>query len=964
VTALDAPECSTAGPAAWHRLASGAALEALSVSLDGLDPAEATARLAEHGRNELVDHGSTSPWRLIWQQVSAVMVLILIGAALLSLVLGKYLEAGAIGAIVLLFTLLGFLQEHRAERAIAALRKLAVPTVRVVRGGRAIEVPAAELVPGDIVQLEAGSIVPADLRLLEAASLRVEEAALTGESESVDKGTEPVDEEGVPLGDRRCMAYSGTQVTAGRGVGVVVTTGMDTELGHIAELLQGVEAEETPLQARLDRVGKQLALAGVAVAGLVVLMGAIAGETASELVLTAISVAVAVIPEGLPAVVTFTLAIGSQRMLRREALIRKLPAVETLGSVTVICSDKTGTLTQNKMTVTSLDVAGEQIPVEPGRALDLEALPPAARVMLGAVALCNDAQIGHDEHGALLLLGDPTETALLDLARAAGVDIEDVRARMTRLGENPFDSGRKRMSTVHGPIEGAAALFSPLRQDRAVSFVKGAIDGLVEHATAVWSAEGPVAIDDTWKDRLLGANDRLAAHGRRVLGVAYRLHGPNEQPATTGTALAAESETELVVLGLVGMIDPPRTEVRDAVTVCRSAGIRPIMITGDHPLTAKAIATDLDLAGDGRVLTGADLDRLSEAELADAAANVSVFARVSPEHKLRIVDSLQQQGHVVAMTGDGVNDAPALKRADIGVAMGITGTDVSKEASEMVLRDDNFATIVAAVEEGRVIYDNLRRFVSFAVAGNIGKIIVMLGWPVPLLLAGGEIEAAVPLLPLQLLWLNLMTDGLLGLSMGVEPAEGGVMRRAPHRPGESLWAGGLGRRTSWVGAVIGAVSLGIGFAYRESEQPEWQTMIFMTLAFMQVAQAFGTRSHTESLRSVGLRTNTLMLSIAGLVVALQLAAVYTPLRGFLDLEPLGAADLAVSGAAAGALLAALELLKLRHRRREAREGRMHAASADAGPGPLPLAASVSAVDTDDESVGDGVSAEVRHEQRT
>jgi P-type Ca2+ transporter type 2C len=899
----------------WHRLPVDDALGALSVTRDGLDAPTAGTRLVEHGPNELVDSGSTSPWRLVWQQISAVMVLILIGAALLSLALGKYLEAGAIGAIVVLFTLLGFFQEYRAEQAIAALRRMAVPTVRVVRRGEAIEVAAAELVPGDVVQLEAGSIVPADLRLLEVANLRIEEAALTGESEPADKQTDPIDGERVALGDRRCMAYSGTQVTTGRGVGLVVATGMDTELGRIATLLQSVESEDTPLQARLDRVGKQLALIGLAVAGLVVVMGALGGETASNLVLTAISVAVAVIPEGLPAVVTFTLAIGSQRMLRREALIRKLPAVETLGSVTVICSDKTGTLTQNQMAVTMLDVADHAIEIEPGPATDIDALPAAGRAMLGALVLCNDAQVSHDEHGDLVLLGDPTETALLQLAIEAGVDVEELRDRFARVGENPFDSARKRMSTVHDPLRDASALFAELPQDRPISFVKGAIDGLVEQAAGVWSVDGPIEMDDAWGRRLLDANDRLAADGRRVLGVAYRAHdvpGGGADPAS----LAAEAESELVVLGLVGMIDPPRSEVRDAVTVCRTAGIRPVMITGDHPLTAKSIAAELGIATDDRVLTGIDLDRLTDAEFDEAAANVAVFARVSPEHKLRIVDVLQQQGNVVAMTGDGVNDAPALKRADIGVAMGITGTDVSKEASDMVLRDDNFATIVAAVEEGRVIYDNLRRFVSFAVAGNLGKIIVMLGWPIPYLLAGGEVDSAVALLPLQLLWLNLMTDGLLGLSMGVEPAERGVMHRAPHRPGESLWAGGLGRRTIWIGALIGAVSLGIGFAYHETDRVEWQTMTFTTLAFMQVAQAIGTRSHTESLRSIGFRTNPVMLAIAGLVVALQLAALYTPLRGFLDLEPLGTGDLAVCVGAGLVMLATLEAEKVRHRRTE------------------------------------------------
>ncbi|MFN3258556.1 MAG: cation-translocating P-type ATPase [Ilumatobacter sp.] len=898
----------------WHRLTSSEALDELQVDRGGLDAQQAGRRLDEYGSNELVDTGSTSPWRLIWEQISAVMVLILIAAALLSLVLGKFLEAGAIGAIVVLFTLLGFYQEYRAEQAIAALRKMAVPIVRVVRGGRTTEVPAGDLVPGDIVQLDAGAIVPADLRLIDAANLRIEEAALTGESEPTDKVTEAIDRDRLALGDRVCMAYSGTQVTAGRGVGVVVATGMRTELGKIATLIQGVTSDETPLQARLDRVGKQLALIGLVVAGLVVVMGALGGESAADLVLTAISVAVAVIPEGLPAVVTFTLAIGSQRMLRRNALIRKLPAVETLGSVTVICSDKTGTLTQNKMTVTMIDVADCEVVVESGASFGLDDLPESARALLGSIVLCNDGDATVDHEGALELIGDPTETALLRLAHDLGIDLDAFRSQFPRIAENPFDSGRKRMSTVHAALGDTSPLFAALPNDRPVSFVKGAIDGLIQHTRHVWSADGPVEADDALRRRLLDANDRLAANGRRVLGVAYRAH----DASLSSPELAAEAESELVMIGLVGIIDPPRTEVRDAVDVCRQAGIRPVMITGDHPLTAKAIATELGIAADDQVLTGVDLDQLTDDEFQSAATTVSVFARVSPEHKLRIVDALQQQGHVVAMTGDGVNDAPALKRADIGVAMGITGTDVSKEASDMVLRDDNFATIVSAVEEGRVIYDNLRRFVSFAVAGNLGKIIVMLAWPIPFLIAGGEVESAIALLPLQLLWLNLMTDGLLGLSMGVEPAERGVMRRPPHRPGASLWADGLGRTTVWIGVLIGAVSLAIGFAYEAADRIEWQTMIFTTLAFMQVAQALGTRSSTESLRAIGLRTNPVMLGIASLVVAFQLAALYTPLRDFLDLESLGAVDLAICVAAAVGLLVVLEAVKARRRRRSSR----------------------------------------------
>jgi Ca2+-transporting ATPase len=889
-------------PLQWHRRSVDEVLAAIGSSDDGLDDDLAARRLAECGPNELVESGGTHPLRLIWQQISSVMVLILIGAAVLSLVLGKYLEAGAIGAIVVLFAALGFFQEYRAEQAIAALRRMAMPSARVTREGRVAAVPVGELVPGDVVHLEAGSVVPADLRLVEVASLRIEEAALTGESEPVDKQVEATDADDLALGDRTCMAYSGTQVSAGRGRGVVIATGMATELGRIAELLGGVTSEHTPLQRRLDRVGKQLALAGVVVALAVVVMGALSGESVTDLVLTAISVAVAVIPEGLPAVVTFTLAIGAQRMLRRQALIRKLPAVETLGSVTVICSDKTGTLTQNRMTVTIVDVAGQRLDATEiaGR---LDDLPPAARLMLAAGALCNDSSMSIED-GEVHLVGDPTETALLRAAHDAGIDVPALRASSPRIGEHPFDSTRKRMSTIHAALRGNAPDLVSLDQHHDLAFVKGALDGLVERSTQVWDGDGPRPLDDEWRTRILAANDSLAGEGIRVLGVAFRTL------ATDGD----DPEADLVLLGVVGIIDPPRAEVRDAVATCRSAGIRPVMITGDHPLTAVAIARDLGITDTSEVLVGADLDHLDDAAFTDAVQRVSVFARVSPEHKLRIVGALQAHGQVVAMTGDGVNDAPALKRADIGVAMGITGTDVSKEAADMVLRDDNFATIVAAVEEGRVIYDNLRRFVGFAVAGNLGKTVVMLGWPIPFLVTGSEVTA-IALLPLQLLWLNLMTDGLLGLSMGMEPAEPQVMQRPPHRPSDSLWANGLGIRTLWIGAVIGAVALGIGFAYYALDRGEWQTMMFTTLAFMQVGQAFATRSNTESLARIGWTTNRVMLGVAALVVALQLVAVYSPLNEFLDLDTLAVSDLAICAALGAALLALVEAVKWVQRRR-------------------------------------------------
>ncbi len=884
----------------WHVLSGTEAMEQLGTSPHGLSDDEARARLDQHGPNVLIDRGTKSPWKILWEQLTAVMVVILLAAAGLSLLLGKFLEASAIGGIVVLFALLGFFQEYRAERAIAALREMTVPFVRAVRGGQLGQLAASDLVPGDIVHLDAGTVVPADLRLLETATLRIQEAALTGESEAVEKTSDPLEQVDSPLGDRLNFAYSGTQVAYGRGVGVVVATGMATELGKIADLLQGVTGERTPLQQRLDSVGKQLAVVGVVTAGVVAGLGALAGETWSDLVLTAISVAVAVIPEGLPAVVTFTLAVGAQRMLRREALVRKLPAVETLGSVTVICSDKTGTLTQNRMTVTRLAIPGEADWV-PGQGAPSQ----AASMALIAGALCNDSEIRLVD-GETKLLGDPTETCLLEAASQGGMDVAKLRSALPRLAELPFDSERKRMSTRHRRDD--AAVF-PEVADGDIVFVKGAVDGLLPRLTSVWSEGSAHPFDDSARAWVESTNAALASAGQRVLCLAFK---------TLESGADADLEEGLTLLGLVGISDPPRPEVADAVAKCVTAGIRPVMITGDHPLTARAIAHEIGIGRDGAVLTGVELDRLTDEEFDQAARTVSVFARVAPEHKLRLVDALQRDNQVVAMTGDGVNDAPALKKSDIGVAMGITGTDVSKEASDMVLRDDNFATIISAVEEGRVIYDNLRRFVSFAVAGNLGKIIVMVCWPIPYLFTELDTTAAVALLPLQLLWLNVMTDGLLGLAMGKEPAEPNVMRRPPHVPGGSLWAGGLGVHTAGIGFLIGAIALGVGIAYHELGNPAWQSMLFTTLAFLQIGQAFAVRSLHESLWKVGLWSNPLLLAVAGVVLSLQLAALYTPLGGFLRVQPLAPADLAVAAAAGIGLFAVIEAAKAVTRSRRAR----------------------------------------------
>jgi Ca2+-transporting ATPase len=863
------------------------------------------------------------------------MVLILLAAAGLSLFLGKFLEAGSILVIVILFVFLGFLQEYRAEKAIAALKKLAVPRVRVYREGILTEISARELVPGDQIALEAGNIVPADVRLLESVNLRIEEAALTGESEPVEKTANALAAPDLPLSERSNMGYMGTLVTYGRGTALVVETGMRTELGKIATLIQQVKSEMTPLQERLDRLGKQLALAGVGAALLVMLVGLLAREAFSDTILTGISLAVAVIPEGLPAVVTITLALGAQRMLKRHALIRKLPAVETLGSVTVICSDKTGTLTENRMRVTVLDVAGDRLELTERLRQDMPAtdptgissrpvisLPQAVNMLLVGGAVCNDARLQSlNGNGQFQTLGDPTEGALLVAALECNLKLENLNQALPRVGELPFDSQRKRMTTVHRRPTSATTPDLPeevleVWSDTGpadhlpyLALTKGAVDELLALAPYTWQNAAIRPMDNEQRKRIQAANNGLACSGMRVLGVAFRFL---DHPA-----ISAEDEADLIFLGLVGMIDPPRPEVKAAVEKCIKAGIRPVMITGDHPLTAGYIAHQLGIAGaeDERVVTGAELDRLEDARLEEVVVQTSVFARVIPEHKLRIVQALQKKGQVVAMTGDGVNDAPALKKADIGVAMGISGTDVSKEASDMVLRDDNFATIVAAVEEGRVIYDNLRRFINLSVAGNIGKVALMLLWPVPFYLLGFSVEATVALLPLQLLWLNLMTDGLLGLSMGFEPAEKRVMQRPPHSPKEGIFSGGMGLHVSWVGLFIGLAAGGLGFSYYQTGSAYWQSMLFTTVAFLQVFQALATRSTYESLFSIGIFTNRLMWAIIGLVSLLQLAALYTPLSIFLGLKPLPFLDLLVCIGTGASLLVAVELEKIILRRR-------------------------------------------------
>lgn len=903
----------------WYQLEGDTALAELNSDLStGLSTGEANRRLSEYGKNELIERGVKNPWRILWEQVTAVMVLILIAAAVVSLSLGEWDDALVIMIIVVLNAILGFTQEYRAEKAIAALKKLAVPTVRVRRDGEVQEISAQMLVPGDIMLLEAGNKVSADGRLLESVNLQVEEAALTGESEPVEKLTEKLGPSERPVGDRFNMVYMGTVITYGRGTAIVTSTGMNTQIGGIAEMLQTVEREPTPLQRRLDHLGRVLALATLVIIGIVFVLGLLRGEEFELMLLTGISMAVAAIPEGLPAVVTITLALGSRRMLRRNALIRKLPAVETLGSVTVICSDKTGTLTENRMTVTVLDLASEDQDANP--ALDFRTAiskverDPQAKapernmgLLLKAAALCNDAvlQSSRDGDDGLQAIGDPTEAALVVAAAQFGFEKSCLEKSWPRVAEVPFSSERKRMTTIHATAEGLQTPAEPWKTAPYVAFTKGAVDSLLDVTTEVWIGDSAVPLGEELFERIGQANERLAKKGQRVLGVAFR--PLQELPPTVQNG---QVEQGLIFVGLIGLLDPPRPEVKQAVATSRSAGIRPIMITGDHPLTAQHIAHELDIADTGHNLTGTDLTRMAVDDLRGKVGNVAVFARVSPEHKLNIVEALQRNGEVVAMTGDGVNDAPALKKADIGIAMGQTGTDVSKEAADMVLLDDNFATIVAAIEEGRVIYDNIRKFIKYILSSNTGEILVMLIAPF--------LGMPLPLLPLQILWINLVTDGLPGLALAVEPAERGTMERPPYRPGESVLSRGIGRQILWIGFLMGVVSLGVGYwSWVNNPDGAWQTMVFTTLTLAQMGNALAIRSSHDSLFRVGLFSNPSMLGAVFLTFLLQLAVIYLPfLQRSFETQPLSAVELAISLFLSTVVFSAVELGKWLKRRQK------------------------------------------------
>jgi Ca2+-transporting ATPase len=917
----------------WHALTAGEVLEHLKVREDGITTQNAAERLAQYGPNQLTEARRPGFLHLLWEQFNNFIVILLIVAAAVSALLGEWIDASAILAIVVLNAVLGIVQEQRAEEALAALKKLASPDAHVMRDGKHITVPARELVPGDIVFLEAGNHVPADLRLLEAVNLQVEEAALTGESMAVTKNAAMKLEADIPLGDRKNTAFMGTTITYGRGRGVVVGTGMRSQLGLIAKMLEGVDAEETPLQKRLDQLGKTLGWGALAICGIVFVVAVLrntdltiitsggilaylsaAKKQIVDMFMLAVGLAIAAVPEGLPAVVTITLALGMREMIRRHALIRRLSAVETLGSATVICSDKTGTLTQNEMTVTRIWVDGQFVAVTGSgysrrgefqigkKSIDLHEYR-GVQTALWLGALNNDAQLepveGDDQ--SYRIVGDPTEGSLLIAAAKADTYDLELHTSYPREDEVPFDSERKRMVTIHdiknpSPND-ASPFYDGKLRDWDVIAVKGAPDVVLNLCTHYQTIDDKNRVlNKTIRKRILDANDSMTEDALRVLGVAYRVMREAPDPETVSVD---ELEKDLVFVGLVGMIDPAREEVRPALEKAAHAGIRTVMITGDYPNTARAIANTIGLLRPGhKVLTGADLDRMSDDLLKNEIEQVDVFARVSPEHKMRIVDALQANNEVVAMTGDGVNDAPAIRRANIGVAMGITGTDVAKETADMVLTDDNYASIVSAVEQGRIIYNNIRKFVFFLLSSNVAEIMVIF----LATLAG----LPAPLTVIQLLWLNLITDGAPALALAMEKGDPDIMSRAPrpkHEPivNASMRTGIIIQTITQTTAVLTAFALGLlwelkalGFGIPQGTNPlsfllgfDWhsvnlenvrtaETMAFMTLSLCELFRAYTVRSEKVSLARIGFFTNKWMQYAVGSSIALLLLVCVVP----------------------------------------------------------------------------------------
>jgi Ca2+-transporting ATPase len=892
--AVPAPQPSAENdPPRWHTVPVDEAMARLDSSRQGLSRTEAAKRLEIHGPNELQSLSRETAWHIFVAQFKNVLILILLAGTIVSGFLGHTLEAVVITVIVLLAVLLGFIQEYRAGRALEALRKMAAPSAHVLRDGSEEALPARDLVPGDVVFLRAGDRVPADTRLTEAVNLSIDEGALTGESAPVEKAVAPIADPALPLGDRRNLSYAGTMVVYGRGQGVVVSTGMSTEVGQIARMVETVEVARTPLQENLDRLGGTLGKAALAVVALVVAIGLLRGLPVIDMFMFGVALAVAVVPEALPAVVTISLAIGVRRMVNRHALVRRLPIVETLGSTSVICSDKTGTLTRNELTVrrivagersfeltgTGYDAAGEIL--EGGRKVEP---PDSIRLLLTAAVLASDARLVTRD-GRLQVEGDPTEGALVVAAMKAGLNPEALNTGAPRINELPFSSERRRMTTIHRTSDGAVAYSKGAAEDVLAGCTRHRRDG----------AEAPLTEAD--RERLREVEQDLASNGLRVLAVAVK----------TGTTVE-EPESEMTMLGLVAMMDPPRAEARAAVETTTAAGIRAVMITGDHPLTARAVAHEIGLLAGGRVVSGRDLDKMSDEDLARQVADIAVYARVSPADKLRVVGAWQGRGEVVAMTGDGVNDAPALKKADVGVAMGIAGTDVSKEAAGMTLLDDNFATIVAAVEEGRVVFGNIKKYLMYLLSCNVGEIV---------LLAGAVVAGLpMPLTAVQILYVNLATDGLPALALSVDPPEGDLMRRKPRDPRSGIFTRPVVAILLTAGLWSGIVNLTLFVSLLRAGWPaqEVMTITFVCLVLIQFFNAYNCRSDRLPVYKSPFANRWLNTAVLW-EMALLGVIVYTP---FLQ-EPFGtfsltAGDWLLAAAAAFTVVPAVEIVKWMARR--------------------------------------------------